>query len=84
MTLVVDGSVCNDSLCLTGRVALLQLCDGCFDVLVLRDGVSRSTILSMFLEMEKGTCATCRDLVAIHDDTRYIVFAPQAGAHACS
>lgn len=32
-----------------------QLADGCFDVLVLRDKVPRSTILSMFLEMEKGT-----------------------------
>jgi hypothetical protein len=33
---------------------VLQLCDGCFDVLVLQEGVSRSSILGMFLEMEKG------------------------------
>jgi hypothetical protein len=35
-------------------LVIAQLCDGCFDVLVLREGVSRSTILAMFLEMEKG------------------------------
>jgi len=32
-----------------------ELCDGCFDVLVVRQDVSRSTIFGMFLEMEKGT-----------------------------
>lgn len=32
-----------------------ELADGCFDVLVLRDDVKRSTILTMFLEMEKGS-----------------------------
>jgi hypothetical protein len=35
-------------------LVIAQLCDGCFDVLVLREGVSSSTILAMFLEMEKG------------------------------
>jgi len=36
-----------------------ELCDGCYDVLVVREEVPRSTIFGMFLEMEKGLSPNC-------------------------